>query len=107
MVLAQVLVLKSPMYGKITNEENENPEKLLPNSARTFISDIKKKLNYLESIHIERYMDLMMPDDPREIDPVSFIMLLINEYVEDCAYVLGIENMPDEQEFLKKKLKLE
>jgi len=34
----------------------------------------------------------MTPED----DPITFIARLMNEFIEDCAYVLKIDYMPDE-----------
>jgi hypothetical protein len=53
-------------------------------------------------------MDLIVPGDIDKVtDPMSFIFLLINEYAEDCASILEIENLPDEKEFKENKDRIE
>jgi len=92
--ISQILILRSPMYDN--KKEVDNPEDLLSNKTKELISTYKTHLSKLPEVHTKRYMNLIAPDDPRKIDPISFITLLINEYVEDCAYVLEIDYMPDE-----------
>lgn len=89
------------MYGKQTAENAANPEDPVSDSAKALIADYKAKLKALPSRDTKRYMNLI-PDDPRRIEPISFITLLINEYVEDCAFVLEIDYLPDEPEFKRK-----